>query len=224
MSRENEKLQQLLIQKAESTAAGAAMLLEKTQDWQIIQEFISNRHAELILNPRQQEKLELYQYINNQLLSGKYTAAQLVTHLTKLYKRSFAQAYEDIRISKELFAALFTINKQWENNSELEICRMTRQKCIDIGDFKNGAVWQKRINELIAMQPDEEDTPGEYFKGHQLVAVFDPRLLGGSASQVNMKELLSVLNEKRQQKINIDMFEHINYEDIPTNGNDATSL
>ena len=63
---------------------------------------------------------------------------------------------------------------------------------------------------MLKELPDEEENPAELFEGHQIEAVFDPTLLGAPA--VDMKEVLKAINEKRDKKIQIDMFEELSYE------------
>jgi hypothetical protein len=174
---------------------------------------MNNRMNEIVLSAEQERKLGRYKFIYDQLSSGKYTKSQVVNQLMndKLYGVSYQQAYEDIRCSGELFSSINNINKQFELNTEIEIAKAARAKCLEVLDFKNAASMMKVIKELLAMLPDEEDHAGHDFEGHTLEAVFDPRLLG--APEVDMKELLAVLNSKRKVPIKVDMFDHINFEE-----------
>lgn len=200
--------------KADQVRTASEILLEKTRDWQLIKQFMSSRHAEIILTDDQERKLERYKFIYDQLSSGRYTKAQVIAQLMndKLYKVSISQAYEDIRCSAELFTAVININKQFELNNEIEIAKKARAKCLEVLDFKNAAAFAKVIKDLIALLPDEELHPGEDFEGHEIEAVFNPALLG--APDVDMKEVLKTINEKRKVKVNIDMFNDIEFEDV----------
>ena len=219
MSRENEKVHELLQQKAEQVRSGAQILIDKTRDWQLIKEFMSNRHSEIMLTADQEKKLARYKFIYDQQSSGKYTKANILSQLEKLFSISMQQAYEDIRCSNELFTSIMHFNKEFELNNEIEIAKNARAKCLEIFDFKSAAAFGKLIRELIALKPDEEDHPGLDFEGHTLLAVFDPELLG--APKINMMEVLKAINEKRKVPIKTDMFEHLSFEES-TNGKTDT--
>lgn len=210
--RQNEKVHELLIRKAERIRSGAEVLVEKTRDWQVIKEFMCNRHEEIELTPQQQKKLDTYQFINNQLSSGRYTLNEVATQVNRLYKVSLPVAYEYIRHSKELFSAVIFIDKQFEIKNEIEIAKQARQKCMEVFDFKAAQAFGKLIKDLLALLPDEENHPGEDFEGHTIEAVFNPALLGAPA--VDMKKVLAALNEKRAVKINIDMFPELDTEEV----------
>ena len=213
MKRKNEQVHALLMHKAEQVRSAAEIILDKTKDWQLIKEFMSNRHADIVLTDQQQMKLDRYQFIYNQLAAGKFSKTQLVNQLMnpKMHNISMSQAYEDIRCSNELFSSVINFNKAFELSNEIEIAKSARAKCLEICVFKNAALFAKIVKDLIALQPDVEDNPGMNFEGHELVAVFDPRLIG--AAEVDMKELLMMLNKDRKVAINIDMFEHLEFDE-----------
>ena len=217
--RKNEKVDQLMMIKAEQVRSAAEILLEKTVDWQVIREFMSNRHNEIVLSDEQERKLTRYKFIYDQLSGGKYSKSQIIGQLMneKLYGVSISQAYEDIRCSGELFTSVIHFNKQFELNNEIEIAKAARAKCLEVFDFKNAAAFAKVIKDLIAIQPDEEDTPGKDFEGHTVEAVFDPQLLG--APDIDMKEVLAALNAKRKVAIKIDMFDNIEFEENDNGSN-----
>ncbi len=139
-----------------------------------------------------------------------------------LYDISLSQAYEDLSCTRELFNSVVNINKQFEINLELQINRNYQRKCEELGDFKAVAALQKNRALLLKLLPDEDINPGEMFEGHVFEAVFDPRLLG--APDIDMKEVLKAVNEKRNKKINIDLFDDIPYEIIKPNDHDESSL
>jgi hypothetical protein len=89
-----------------------------------------------------------------------------------------------------------------------------KRKAMAAFDFKAAAAFQRNIIELQKLIPDKEETLGEFFEGHTIEAVFDPRLLGAPA--VDMKEVLKALNAKRKTPIKIDMFEEL---ETVNNGN-----
>ena len=58
-----ETLCTTLQNRADQCAKDAEFILSKTNDWQTIKKYLSNRLAENSLTETQQEKLERYQYI-----------------------------------------------------------------------------------------------------------------------------------------------------------------
>lgn len=213
-----------LVQKAEVVRTAAERLAERTYDWQMIRDFISNRVDDYHLTPQQEKKLERYQYIYNQMVSGKYTKNEILNQLTnkKLFGISLVQAYEDLACSQELFATTININRNFEINLQLEINRNLMRKAEELGDLKAAAQFEKNRALLLKLLPEEEDTTAELFEGHIIEAVFDPTLLG--APEIDMREVLKMINEKRKVKINIDMFAtDIPHEDV-NNADETTTL
>lgn len=199
----------VLQKKAEQVRYATEILLQQTQDWQTIQEFLSNRVQEIELNDRQKGKLKRYQYIYDQLSSGKYTDTEVRSQISKIFLISSSQAYEDINCAREIFNSVININKQFELKMELQSARDLKRKCAEIGDYKNAFQAQKCIIEILKTLPDEETNAGELFKDHHWEVTFDPALLG--APPVNMLEVLAALNAKRNKKINLDMFEELSF-------------
>ena len=216
------KLNEILRHRAEQVRAGALIVAEKTNDWQQIKRYITNRMEEHELTPKQREKFDRYQFIYNQLVTGKYTEADVVFQLKRLFKVSPTQAYEDIAATREVFLSTISFNRNFEIKIELEIAKAARAKLLEVQNFKEARAYHKVIMQLMEMMPEEADHPGMDFEGHQLEAVFDPRLLG--APDVDMEAVLKVINENRKVPINIDMFTHLNYEDVPADGSTETSL
>ncbi len=214
MKKENKvpKLKEILSVKANQLQNATDILMEKTRDWQTIKGFLSNRFGDFQLTPIQEEKLKRYQFVYNQLISGKYTEKEVLTQLINFYGIKQAQAYEDINATKEIFPSFININKRFEIIVEKEILKDARRKCLELGDHKNAAAYSKVIQSLLASIEETDDSAGELFEGHKIEATFDPRLLG--APDINMKELLDTINAKRTVKINMDVFSHFDTEDI----------
>jgi hypothetical protein len=211
MIRKNEKAHTLLIEKADQVRKGAEILIDKTRNWQVIKQYLSNRLNEIVLNKDQEKQLERYQFIYNDLVSSKYTEHEVMNRLMNMYGIKLNQAYEDLNCSKELFTTVININKIFELQVELQSARDMKRKCIEIQDFKTAAALQKNIIAITAMFPDAEENAGDLFEGHTIEAVFDPRLLG--APDVNMDEILTAINAKRKTKINTKLFQPISFED-----------
>ena len=206
------KLKEVLSARASQLQTTAELLMDKTRDWQIIKQYLCNRFNDFELTDKQQEKLKRYQYVYNQLVSGKYTEKEVLNQLINLYNIKLTQAYEDINATKEIFPSFININKRFEIIIEKEILKDARRKCLELGDHKSAAAYSKVIQSLLASIEDDEDSAGELFEGHKIEATFDPRLLG--AVDINMKEVLEAINAKRSVKINIDLFEHLDATDI----------
>lgn len=216
-----EDVTKALVKRAEQVQKSAELLMAKTCDWQVIKQYLSNRLEEIELSPEQQKKLERYQYIYNQLVSGKYTDQEVVNQVTKIYSVKISQAYEDISCTREIFNAVININKQFELKLQLQINRNMLRKAEELSDLKAYAQLEKNRALLLKQLPEVEDNPAELFEGHTIEAVFDPRLLG--APDIDMKEVLKAVNEKRGKKINIDMFDDLPYEEM-NDDNEATPL
>lgn len=210
-----------LMKHVQRVHASTEMLLEKTQDWQMIKAYMTNRlRTEEFLTSQQKKKLERYQFIYNQLISGKYTEAEVVTMTMKNYNIKYVQALEDVSCSKEIFVTSVNVNKLFEIKLQLEINRNLQRKAEEIGDMKAVAAFEKNRAMLLKLLPESEENPADLFEGHQLEAVFDPRLLG--APDIDLKEVLRLVNEKRKVKINIDgIVTDIPYEDLTNEEKDT---
>ncbi len=198
--------------KASQVAAGVDILMEKTQDWQIIKQFLCNRINDFELLPRQVKKLERYQYIYNQLVNGRYTDQEVVHQVEKFFRISIQQAYEDMHSAREIFLSVVNINKRFELQLQLQINRRMLNKAEELRDLNAYAALEKNRALLLKELPEEEENTADLFEGHTIEAVFDPRLLG--APDVDMNAVLAAVNAKRNKKIKIDMFEDIPHEDV----------
>lgn len=187
-------------------------LLETTKDWQLIKQYVNNRIDKIKLNDRQQQKLQRYQFVYNQLSSGKYTEQNVLSQLCDHFGVEIVTAYADMNCAKEIFSSFVNINKKFEIKIQLEINKKMMAKAIEIQDTKNYAILEKNRIELLKQIEDQENAPGELFEGHTIIAEFNPSLLGVPA--VNVKELMKAINEKRSVKIKTDLFEDINFEEI----------
>jgi len=67
--------------------------------------------------------MERYQFIYNQLVSGKYSDADVINQLTnkKFYGLSLRQAYDDMKAAKSLFSSFIKINKRYELHLALQL-------------------------------------------------------------------------------------------------------
>ena len=216
MSRES--IPAVLKKTAEKILNSTDVLNARTRDWQTIKNFISNRVAEIKLTDTQQKKMERYQYIYNLSVSGKYTESDILSTLMKEYKIERTQAYEDLSCSKEIFSSVININKQFELNVQLQVNRKFQMKAEAVGDLKALAAFEKNRIALLAIIEEQEENPADMFEGHQYEAVFNPALIG--AAPIDINELMNVVNEKRKVKIKRELFEHLDFEDIPHENSD----
>lgn len=206
-----------LQKRAEAVEAQAEFIMAKTRDWQVIKQFMSNRMHEIVLTPEQEKKMERYQFIYNELVSGKSTNQQIVQQVKTLFKIELSQAYEDMNAAREVFTSVININKQFELNLALELNTKYKNKAEAMGDLKALAAFEKNREKLIALLPDEESDPVD-FEGHIYELTFDPQLINGpKVTAESMKKLLDAINAKRRKPIRTEMFEELESENIPEN-------
>lgn len=191
-----------MIAKTNAIIQGATLLASKTNDWQVIKQFLGNRLENIQLTATQKKKLERYQFAYNQLSSGKFIDKEVVNQLGTTFGVELRQAYEDLADAKELFSFLFSINKFFEIKVQLDLNRIMMQKAQTNNDFKGFAALEKNRSELLKIIPEIEDTPGDHFTPHVNEIVFDPKLIG--APEIDMRELLEMINKRRGVTINLD--------------------
>lgn len=206
-----ESVTNALVKKSEQLQATAELLLENTRDWQVIQQYLCNRLEEGILTKEQQKKLERYQYIYNQMVSGKYTDPEILNQVCKMYCIKKNQAYHDMNATREIFSTVVNLNKRFELSLQLQINRNMMRKAEELGDMRAVAQLEKNRALLLRLIPDEDETPAEMFEGHEIEAVFDPKLLG--IPDVDIKAALEAINEKRKVKIKTELFTYIPFEE-----------
>lgn len=220
-----EDLKVVLQERAEQVSAAAALIMAKTADWQMIKQYLCNRINDFELTATQKEKMERYQFMYNQLVSGKYTDSEVVNQTMNLYHlKSQSQAYEDLSATREIFNSVININKQFELNLALQHNRNYMRKCEEAGNMKALAAHEKNRIALIKELKDMEDNRGELFEGHTFEMTFDPTLLGAPAiTKEDMKELLTAINAKRDKKIKVDMFDELEYQNVKDGSQEASS-
>lgn len=205
--RKNENVIAIMQSKYAAVASAAEVITNMTNDWQLIKQYLHNRMQLNELTEGQQKKLERYNFIYSHLLADKYGKQEVITMTMKFFDLAIRQIYEDFNCVQEIYPSVVTINKTFELQIELESAKEMKRKAMAAFDFKAAAAFQRNIIELQKLIPEKENTPGEFFEGHTIEAVFDPRLLGAPA--VDMNEVLKALNAKRKIPIKIDMFEEL---------------
>lgn len=190
------------------------LLMEHTRDWQTIKAYINNR-LEVELTAEQQKKYDRYQFIYNNICSGKYGKAQILEQVQRFFNIARTQAYEDYNATQEIFTSTISINKILELYLQLETCKELQRKSAAAGDFRAAAAFGKNIIAINKEIPEVENNLADLFEGHNFEVTFDPALLGAPAV-VDMQELLTKINVKRKVKIKMDFLnaEDINHEDV----------
>ena len=210
-----------LILKQETIENATAFFVEQTKDWQLIKRFLTNRSSEITLTQTQKNKLERYQFVYNQNVLGRYTTSQIVEMMCSQFNIKTTQAYEDVRATKEIFTSVININRLFEITVQLDINRQMIAEARAMQDYKSASALERNRKDLLALLPEKEENPSELFTGHTIEAIFDPRLIG--APDIDLKEVLKVINEKRDIKLNIDQITSIPFDEI-SNNEDATAL
>jgi len=198
--------------KAQQISYATEILLNETKNWQAIRQFLVSRMKEFKLTPAQDELLQRYQFIYNQLVSGKFTDKEIIELVQKAYNCSMKTAYVDLNSTRELFASTININKVFELTLQLQINRNMLRKADEISDMKSYAALEKNRIAMIALLPDVEQPDGGMFEGHEIEAVFDPELIG--ADNIDMKKVIEEINQKRKVKIKSHLFTDIPHEPV----------
>lgn len=213
MRKEGDKEPTLFLKtSAERIGIAAENMVATTKDWQVIKEFLANRVADIRLSPAQATKLERYQFMYNQLVSGKYTDVEVISATMKMFGLQQRQVYDDLACTRELFSTVININKQFELSIQLQINRNMLRKAEEMLDFKAYAALEKNRAMMLGQITEVEDNKGEMFTGHEIEPVFDPSLIG--ADEVDMAKLLKDLNSKRKAKIKTELFTDIPHESV----------
>lgn len=189
-------VQKALLAKQQAIISGAELLASKTSDWQIIRDYLCNRVANIKLTKKQEEKMNRYQFVYNQLSSGKYLDKEVVSQLEKNFGIEHTQAYEDLRDAKDIFNVLFNINRQFELKLTLDRNWVMLQKAEAAGDTKAYAALEKNRTKLLEMIPEEDKTLIDDFVPHTYILKFDPSLIG--APEVDMKAIMDYINQRRK--------------------------
>lgn len=202
----SEKAKDVLVQRAAQISNAAEILAAQTSDWQVIQAYVSGRLLDLKLTSIQEEKLARYQFVYNQLVSGKYTESEVCEMVQHNHGLSYIQALQDIRDSKEIFASSANLHKMFELKMQLELNMQWTQMAIAQGDMRAASAFDKNRAKLISMMPEEEDTSAADFQPHVNVFTFDPSLLGFEQfDQKQVAELVRDIKAKYPGEIDLNL-------------------
>lgn len=158
-------------------ALAAEALAAEVNDWQTIQAYISRRARDTELTPIQEEKLKRYQFVYNQLVSGKYKEMEVVEQLEENWGVDWPQALRDLRDAKELFTTTLNVNKLFEIKAQLERNLVELQKASAQANGKTYAQLEKNRHKLLSMLPEDETSLADEFVARTNVLQYDPALL-----------------------------------------------
>lgn len=185
-------------------ALSAEIAAEEINDWQVIQNYITNRIATITLTEKQQEKLRRYEFAYNQFVSGKYMQHEVVEMLQETFGISYPQALRDVKDSREIFTTSINVNKLFEIKIQLEINRLMLKKAEEMNDLKAYAQLEKNRQKFIAMLPDDESSLADEFIPRQNILEYNPELIGVKIQDINeIRALASELKRKYGGVINI---------------------
>jgi len=188
----------------------AEWITEQTNDYTLIRQYMSSRFDDIKLNDVQQLKLRRWQFVYDQLSSGKHSEEDVRHQLILHFSISESQAYADIRVSKELFSTTLNINKKFEIIKDIKLLDMMLRKAREANKGDDYAKLQKAKNELYKMLPDENEVPGDYFEARKNEIQYDPTLLGVTpVSADKMRELI----EQIKRETGIEDIDYIIMED-----------
>jgi hypothetical protein len=205
----------ILKDKAEQIRHGAELIASTTNDWQMVREYLCNRLSEGIeLNEIQTAKLKRYQYVYDNMSSGKYNELDIVGHLENVFGIKRTQAVQDIQDAQELFATTLNINKRFEIKMELEINKDARKKALANGDYKSAAAFSKIIQTITKDLPDVDPEAGKRFAGHTFVFTADPRVLGKPLpTKGELNKLMKDINTHTGKSLSMDFIDDLEFEE-----------
>ena len=186
-------------------------IMDSTNDWQVIKSFLGNRIGDVKLSTLQKKKMERYQFMYNQLVTGKFTDKEAIEANMKMYDIEQWQSYDDLKCTREIFSSVININKKFEIDLQLQVNRRMLRKAEEICDFKAYAALEKNRTHMLSMIEDIDPDEADMFIGHTYEPVFDPSLI--DADPVDMKEVLEIINKGRKVKIKTELFENLDYQD-----------
>lgn len=203
-----------LTKKASEISGLTESLMEVTQDWQIILEFMKNRIETIRLTKKQQAKMQRYQFAYAQASSGRFTDEEVRNLLRAEYTIGHSQAYEDMRCMREIYTVVENPNKRYELMMMLHVNKKLMIKCEEKGELLTVALLEKNRIKILEQLVVEDENPAEDFKGHTYQPLFEPGLI--SDEVVDMKEVMKIINEKRNVKLDISKISatDIPYEDL----------
>ena len=175
----------------------AEWMTEQTNDMQTIRSYMSARMKEVKLTVDQELKLRRWQFIYDQLSSGKYTETDVRNQLQKHFGICEQVAYADIHTAKEIFSTTLNLNKKFKIITDIQLLDLMKLKAREANKLDEYAKLQRVQNELYKMIPDEEPNPTEDFTPRTNLVQYNPGLLGIPAiPDEQMHELVEQLKRE----------------------------
>lgn len=169
-------------------------MAEQTNDLQTIRAYMNNRFANIQLNDNQELKLRRWQFVYDQMSSGKYTQQEIRNQLELHFKIDRSTSLADLRTAQELFSTTLNINKLFKIQMDIQLLDTMQLKAREANKLDEYAKLQKAKNELYKMLPDEVDNPTDNFEARQNIFEYNPELLGMKpVSSDKMKALIEQL-------------------------------
>lgn len=209
----NSNISQYLVKKSLEIAAATESMVEVTQDWQQILEFMKNRIDDVKLTKKQREKMKRYSFAFHQASSGKFTDNEVRNLLCSEFSISKSQAFEDMRCMREIYISVENPNKRFELMIALQVNKRMMIKCEEMGEMLIWAMLEKNRIKLIDQLQVEEENPAADFKGQIIQPQFAPSMI--SDEVIDWKEITKMINEKRYAPLALSkLITEIPYEDL----------
>ncbi len=189
-------IQKTLINQLNKNNATIDTVQEQLNDLQQVKKYMMRRIEEEELTPVQQKKMELYEFIYNQSIGGKWQEEELIDIIKAKATCSRPTAILLLNDTKELFTRVLSINKQWELKRQLAVNERLLQKAETANDFKALAMLEKNRIKILELVEDIEEQQEE-FKGHTFIISADPSIIG--MKPVNPKEMKGLLKQLKDK-------------------------
>lgn len=186
-------------------------MAEQTNDLQTIRAYMNNRYADIKLTDTQEFKLKRWQFVYDQMSSGKYTQQEIRSQLELHFKISASESLADMRTAQELFSSTLSINKLFKIQIDIQLLEIMQQKAREANKLDEYAKLQRVKNELYKMLPDEVEKPSDDFEPRQNHFEYNPELLG--LQRVSADKMKALVEQLKQDHGITD----ITYEEIQTN-------
>lgn len=181
----------------EELISRAEWMAEQTNDLQTIKAYMTARFNDIKLSDKQKAKMARWQFVYDQLSTGRYTQLDIRWQLQNKFGISEGAAMLDIREASDVFGSTMNINKMFKIQLDIQLLDVMKQKARDTQQLDSYARLQKVQNELYKMLPDEDEVPADHFSPHQIIMKFDPSLLGIAPLRADkMKELFAQLSRE----------------------------
>lgn len=212
MGRKIKQVPKWLLEQVDELVRVAEHTASLVNDFTTVRDFMRGRVANIKLNKRQEELMELYKLVYMEMCNGKLNKSTLASHLVA-YKRvgSYRTAVQVIDQALEVYGRLFNIDKQIEFVIMLETNKRMMARAERAGDFKAFAALEKSRLSLLKQIERQEDDSASHFTGYTIDAVYNPRLLG--VEPVDVHEVLRIVNNKRGVKIGMEWARGMEIED-----------